>query len=120
MKARRTLLAIGVLAAAWSLGGCLIRHGDFTVLSSKMIRTSEFELSKADRARGIKGTDIAHIILFIPTGTPTLEDAINDALDQGGGDVMTDAVVHSWSWWALLYGQSGWTVEGDVVRTRKN
>ncbi|MHC4473288.1 MAG: hypothetical protein ACYS99_20275 [Planctomycetota bacterium] len=103
------------------LGGCVIRHGDFTVLSNKLVRTSDFELSKADRVKDVEGVDVAHIIIFIPTkGQVLLEEAIDDALRKGRGDVMTDAVITFTSYYFLLYGQSKWTVRGDVVKTRRN
>ena len=65
---------------------------------------------------------MAHIIVFIPTkGNVTLEAAIDDALRKGQGDVMTDAVVHYWTWYIpYIYGQTGWEVVGDVVKTRRN
>ena len=86
-----------------------------------MVRVSEFELDKADRAKGIIGQDVQHIIIFIPTGgPPTLDGALDDAFEKGGGDVMTDGVI---SWWFFyipyVYGQVGWEVKGDVVKTRK-
>ena len=104
------------------LTGCVTRHGDFSVVSNKVLRLSEFELDKADRAKGIVGKEVQHIIIFIPTsGPPTLEGAMDDAFEKGGGDVMTDAVIKSWGWYIpYIYGQSGWSVKGDVVKTRKN
>jgi len=46
---------------------------------------------------------------------------LDKALEKGDGDVMTDAVISSW-WWYIpfIYGQNGWTVKGDVVKTRAN
>jgi hypothetical protein len=113
-----TLLSPILLVSA----GCVVRHGDFTVLSNKVVRTSEFELEKSNRVRGVVGRDVQHIILFIPiSGAPTLEGAMDAAFEMGRGDVMTDAVVKSWSWYIpLIYGQSGWSVSGDVVTTRTN
>jgi hypothetical protein len=111
-----------VLCAAvifYTLAGCAVRHGDFTVLSNKLTRLSDFEIDKAERNKDIIGKDVQHWILFIPTsGPPTLEDALDQALEIGKGDLMTDAVVRTWGWTILLYGQSGWEVKGDVVRTR--
>jgi hypothetical protein len=110
-----------VLLGALLLPGCVIRHGDFTVLSNKLIRTSDFDLSSAEPLGHVVGDDTAHIIVFIPTkAQPTLEGAIDDALRRAGGDVMTDAVVKFRSWYIpLIYGRTGWIVEGDVWRTRK-
>ena len=117
---QRFLLAIFVVAAL-VFSGCAVRHGDFPVISNKMLRLSEFELEKTDRVKNIEGKDIAHTIIVFPTGVPTLEGALDDALEKGDGDVMTDAVVKSYGWYIpYIYGQSGWTVKGDVIKTRKN
>jgi hypothetical protein len=112
-----SVLIGGMLAGA----GCTIRHGDFTVLSNKVMRLSEFELDKADRVKNVTGEEVQHIIVIIPTsGPPTVEGALDDALQKGSGDVMTDAVVKQWGWYIpYIYGQAGWSVTGDVVKTRR-
>ena len=119
----RRYLSVGgsMLVASLLLSGCTVRHGDFTVLSSKLVNIKELDLSKADRTKGVTGTDVAHIIVFIPTKQQvTLKEALDDALRKGNGDVMTDAVIYYWSWYIpYIYGQVGWEVTGDVVRTRR-
>ena len=65
------------------------------------------------------GKDTKYRILSIPLGFPHLEDAIDDALDKGNGDVVTDAVVHLKSWWFII-GQDTLEVKGTVVKTRGN
>ncbi len=120
---KKIIIALCIfVAVSCFLCGCAVRHGDFTVLSNKMVRLSEFELEKADRDKDVVGEDVRHIILFIPTGgPPTLEGALDNAFDKSEGDVMTDAVVSSWGWWVpFIYGQAGWQVKGDVVKTRKH
>lgn len=104
------------------LSGCVVHHGDFTVLSNKLVRLSDFNVSKADRQKGVEGTDQLHIIILFPTkGNTTLEEAVDDALAKGGGDVMTDATVRRWFWYIpYIYGQEGWSVTGDVIKTRRN
>ena len=113
-------ISIMLIFVFWFSLGCSVRHGDFSVLSNKLIRTADFELSKADRVAGIEGKDVQHTILFFPFGSaPTLEGALDDAFEKGGGDVMTDAVVRSyWYYIPLIYGQAAWKVKGDVVKTR--
>lgn len=108
-----------LLLTLFLLPACVVDHGDFTVLSNKLIRTSDFDLSKADRKQGVEGREVDHIIIFIPTGQPTLEGAVDNALFNGQGDVLTDASVESWGWYIpYIYGQMGWYVKGDVVKTR--
>jgi hypothetical protein len=104
-----------------TMNGCIIRHGEFSVLTDKLVNLKEFELGKAERAKGVEGDDIQHIIFFIPTsGPPNLLNAVDSAMEKGHGDVMTDAVIYQRFFYIpLLYGEAGWEVKGDVVRTRK-
>lgn len=121
MRAWRPFAASVLTSALLTSAGCTIRHGDFTVLSNKILRLSEFELDQAERKKGIVGRDVQRVIIFIPTsGPPTLEGAVDDALEKGGGDVMTDAVIKQWGYYIpYIYGESGWEVSGDVVKTRR-
>lgn len=110
-----------ILAAAALISACSVNHGTFTVMSNKIVNVNDFDLDKADKIKNVKGTDRSHIIIFFATkANPNLSDALNDAFRKADGDVMTDVTVTSWGWWIpYIYGQSGWTVEGDVVKTRK-
>jgi len=91
-------------------------------MSNKLVNVSDFELDKAERVKGITGKQSMHIVILFPIGSPpTLEGALDDAFRKGGGDVMTDAVVERWGWYIpYVYGQAGWRVTGDVVKTRRN
>ncbi|NDY43416.1 hypothetical protein G3N55_11260 [Dissulfurirhabdus thermomarina] len=111
---------IGILSAAVLLCACSVRQGDFTVLSNRLVNTKDFALNDGRRQKTV-GRDVQRTILFIPIGgPPTLEEAIDDALDRSGGDVLTDAVVHrNWFCIPFLYAQSEWRVEGTAVRTRR-
>ena len=54
--------------------------------------------------------------ISIPVGSrPTLEDALDKALEKGGGNVMVDAVVESYWQTYLLFNRSGVRVKGKVV-----
>jgi hypothetical protein len=102
--------------------GCVVRHGHFTVASTKVFRLSNFELDKASRAKRVEGRDVMHIVCLFPTkGNATIEEAMDRALDQANGDIMTDVVIDSWGFYIpYIFGQQGWSVRGDVVKTRKN
>jgi hypothetical protein len=114
---KKILLLLSVL----TLNSCVVRHGDFTVISNKLVRLSQFKIDQADRKRNFTGKDVQHIIIFFPTsGQPTLDGAMDNAFDEGEGDVMTDATIKSWGWYIpYIYGQSGWSIKGDVIKTRK-
>lgn len=50
-----------------------------------------------------------------------MEEALNDALNKTDTDLMTDVSVESWFWYIpYVYGNAGWEVKGDAVKTRKN
>jgi len=105
--------------------GCYVNHGNFTVASNKVFRLSQFEMEKASRAKGIEGESVQHFVFFIPIGTdPTIEGAMDDAMLKGNGDVMTDVNIVYWKISIpiinILYSQHGWSVKGDVIKTRKN
>ncbi len=116
----KILRIIGFLLMTCFLFSCAVRHGDFTVLSNRLIDTSNFKIDTSSSQK-VVGKDINHIIIFIPTGgPPTLEGALDDAFDKSGGDVLTDAVIKSWYFYIpYIYGQAGWKVEGTAIKTRR-
>jgi hypothetical protein len=109
-----------IMILTFLLCSCAVRHGDFTVLSNKLIDTQNFDLNDIDR-HTVVGEEVQHVIVFVPTRSrPTLEGALDNAFDQSSGDVLTDAVIKSWNFYLpFIYGQAGWKVEGTAVKTRK-
>jgi hypothetical protein len=103
-----------ISALVITLSGCVQRMGDFTVISTRNYDPSaKYELSE----RRVTGEDMRSIIVVIPTGIPNMEDAIEDALNKGGGDYMTDAALHNRSWYIpYIYGRMGFRITGDVWR----
>ena len=97
--------------------GCATRMGDLSVASTKIAKLDGVNLNQAPTQRRVTGEAKSFVILFIPLGIPHLEDAVDDALRKGGGDVMTDVTVRRKGWWFLV-GEAGWEVTGDVVKTR--
>lgn len=112
---KNLILAVsaGLLIA---LQGCTHRLTDFTVISTKNypVDHSNVELKKAPER--VKGVDRAHVILFIPTGIPNMKEAIDKAIEKYPGAVgLADGVVKKKEWWALLYGQNSYIVEGTPI-----
>lgn len=103
------------------LSACTVNHGDFTVLSNKIVNTKDFNMGETPRLRNVEGKDVAHMIVIFPTGTPKLSEALNDAFEKTDTDIMTDVTVKHWFWWIpYIYGNTGWQVTGDAVKTRRN
>jgi len=109
-----SLLLVGVMAV--SIVGCATRLVDFTIISTKNI-----DLSRgADFKRGttrIQGEDKVSIIIFIPTGTPNIKQAIDKAIQSVPGAVaLLDGVVTSKGWYIpYIYGESSFVVEGTPL-----
>ena len=98
--------------------GCTTRVGDLTIVSTRLVDLDKVDLDTLPTKRRVQGSDMKWNVLLIPIGIPHLEDAIGDALDRGGGDVMTDVTLHYRAWTAILFGQQGYLATGDVVDTR--
>ena len=116
MQLSRALLL--VLVAVPLAVGCSTRMGDLTIASNRNVSLDAVDLDSLPSRRRVEGRSTKFVFLFIPFGIPRLEEAIDDALDRGQGDVMTDISIHSTGWWFLV-GQTGIVVKGDVIDTRQ-
>lgn len=115
MRSTKALLVLLIVSVC--LSGCSMRMGDLTVVSSRNVSLDKVDLDSMPQVGGVTGKDVKFVVLFIPIGFPHLENAIDDALDKGNGDVMIDCVVKTTYWWFLI-GQSGIEVKGNVIKTR--
>ena len=100
--------------------GCSVRS-DFTALSSKNVNLSDIKVNKSLSKGSTQGSDCLHIITFIPTGgPPSLDEAIDKALEAKQSDILLDAVVdHDWFYIPYIYGQECWKVRGTAYETYK-
>lgn len=92
------------------LSGCTQRIMDFTVISTKNVEVG----AKYKKLKRVEGEDKTIWVLFIPIGSPNLEEAVDDCLKKGKGILLTDGVIKRTDWWAILYGEMAFTVIGDV------
>lgn len=105
-------------AAALALAGCVTDQGMLPVAATRPVELDlrEVDVRGASIHRGVTGSDTrVTSVLFLPTGeSPRLENAVEDALLDHGGDVMARARVRTIDWWFLI-GVSTLEVRGDVV-----
>ncbi len=116
MKKRITFLAIALIAMGL-LTSCVSRLGAFTVISTKNIDWSRASEYKRYNQR-VTGEDACHIVIFIPTkGSITIEDAVDNALNQvPGGIALVDAVLRQKFFYIpYIYGQEAYIIEGSVL-----
>lgn len=112
-----SLLGVGLAAS-----GCTAaRTSYFAALTTERVPSLGYKIEDTTRVSDVAAEVVTHTILWIPTNTrpPTLGDAVHAALERGnGGNLLVNASVeHWWVFVPLLYGQEGWRVRGDVVRT---
>lgn len=100
------------------LSGCAIRS-DFTAISSKNVNLSSIKVDKSQSKGQSTGKDCTHIIIFIPTGgNPTLDEAVDKALESKQADILMDAtVMYHWFYIPYIYGQACWDVKGEAYDT---
>jgi len=100
------------------LSGCVSRVLDFTVVSSKNV-----ELKIKDTAKGsrVTGKDHSLWILFIPTGSANLKEAVDRAIESAGPgyDALIDGVIYSEFYFFLLASKVGYKVVGTPIKTRE-
>ncbi len=116
LKIRGSLLFLP-LVIILMLSACTYRLADLTVISTRNVNLDKVDLDTLPKTSNIVGRDSKFSILFIPLGIPHLEDAVDDALQKGGGDILIDAVIYNEAWWFLI-GQNTIKVKGDVIKTR--
>ena len=104
------------------LSGCTMSHGNFTVLSNRLVDVKNIHANTSKKVDNAEGKDIAHLIILVPTkANPNLNDALNDVFNKTDTDIMTDVEISTWSWWIpYIYGQTGWKVQGTAIKTRSN
>ena len=116
MKFRHAMflvLAVFILCTA----GCSSRVGDFTIISTKNVDIGSNYVKVASQA---DGSDIKPIIVVFPMGTANIKAAIDDILRKNDGDLVTDVVIDSSYWYIpYVFGQTGFTVKGDVWKKAK-
>jgi hypothetical protein len=108
---------LGVGAALLSFG-CATRS-DLTAVSSKNVNVSDLRLDPSRSKGRAQGEDCTHIIILFPTGgAPTIDEAIDRALESKGANLLTDAVVrYEYFYIPYIYGRSCWKAEGDAYDT---
>lgn len=117
----RALLPLVLLVCA----GCAMQtvpHGRFAALTTRPAPSLGFQVDGAARTRDVEAVVLSQHFLWVPTRTdpPTLAEAVEQALRRGNGDLLLDVEVDRIFFAIpLIYGQEGWRVRGDVVRSRR-
>lgn len=104
-----------VAFAALLCVGCTGRLGDFTLISTKNVDLSDASID-VKAGRRVTGEDCRYIALFIPLGAPSIKEAVDDALENGNGNLLVDEVTFVRSWYLpLVVGENCYIAEGTAV-----
>lgn len=106
-----------ILTTAWLIGGCSHqRIAEFGIISPEITNITTKQLEKAKITTNVSGTDTAKIYLIFPTGTPTIENAVQKALQQHDADILTEVKVTQIQKWYILYGYNSIEVRGNAIQ----
>jgi hypothetical protein len=114
---RRRQAALALLAALFC--GCASPSEPFATLAAGPRLLAGDVPEAATVAHGVEVKQVSHLIFWVPTDgqPPTLEQAVNEALERGRGHLLVNATVERVAWYVpFVYGEYGWIVRGDVVR----
>ncbi|MCX4349558.1 MAG: hypothetical protein OSJ76_07245 [Alphaproteobacteria bacterium] len=112
---------IMLLISVLYISGCSTHITDFSMISNKNVNLNKVDIDKLPQSKNVIGEDKKFVFLFIPTGVPSITNALNDAFDKTDTDIMTDVTLKSWYWYIpYIYGNAGWEVSGDAIKTRRN
>lgn len=105
-----------LLVICAALTACTSEIQNFTAVSTHSINYNK-PITDGVITKNVRAVDLDHIIFFIPTGTPTLQGAVDNALKENNADMMLNVKAYRKGWWIpYLYGQVRYVVEGDVVK----
>ena len=114
MKNMKVVLVFGVCCLLLFVG-CMQRDrvGDLTILASKNIST----LEGAQNMGVFEGKDCRTVYPFVPPRMPSQEEALDKAVEAGGGNAMIDAVIY-FKPASCVFDDICWEVKGTVIKTR--
>ncbi|MBQ8422709.1 MAG: LysM peptidoglycan-binding domain-containing protein [Coprobacter sp.] len=113
---KKIIFYSSILTLMVSMSSCAHRLVDFTVISTKNVPITDNFANLKKATTRVKGEDRSHTLLYFPLGSPNMKEAIDRAIEQYPGAVgLVDGVVKSKNWWAILYGQSAYIVEGTPI-----
>ena len=109
-----------VVAALLPLLGACATRSDFTALSGKNVNLMDVRIDRSKSKGRVSGEDCRRIFVIIPTsfGQPTLDEALDRALEAKNANVLLNAVVDYSNYYIpYIYGETCWRVEGDAYDT---
>ena len=109
----RNVRAFMVIVMVAAIAGCTHRVGDLTIISTRQVNLAQAQMDPRRGSR-VKGSDCRVSILW-PV-LPNLGKAVENALQNSGGDVLVDQVTYMSTYWIGIGSLACVRVEGTAVR----
>ncbi len=94
---------------------------DLTAVSTRRVETGNIDLTKLP-SKKVTGKDIGFSFFMIPIPPylpPSMDDAVEDALRKGNGDLLLSAYIVEKTYFAgIIFNLVGYEVTGRVVNTK--
>lgn len=107
---KRSILFIFILF----LSACSTHISNISIVSTKNVNFKNLDLTKYPKTQMVEGNDLRFIFGFIPFGFSSIQNAVDDALLKGNGNIMIDAELTYNKWWFIV-GQNGYKIKGTVI-----
>lgn len=116
MKTTTIFAAMSIITLL--LISCVVRHGNLALVGTEEIDLNMKEVEKVKD--DVKGRSTSAVIIFVPTGRPSIGEAVTEALEKADGDIMTDVEIY-FKWWMipLIYYRYIIEIEGDVWKVKE-
>ncbi|MCD8283436.1 MAG: hypothetical protein LUD52_01735 [Opitutae bacterium] len=111
--------SIFCVACAVALTGCTSHITDLTMITTRDIGQEKISVARSKKQRMVVGESARYVFLIFPIGIPKLNEAVDDALEQGGGDLIVDVGIYRTSWTAIIVSRIAVEVRGTVVNTKE-
>jgi hypothetical protein len=109
---------LSVVLFAGMLGGfagCATQLATMTIASTKKIDTNDIQLEKVKA--NVTGKDVRFQIFIFTNGIPTINGALQNALDISDADIMRDITISRMDWFIpIIYSESSYRVTGDAYK----
>lgn len=96
--------------------GCTGHVANLSLVSTNPV---DLETTALDLRKGVRvtGEDCGYALLgVLPLEVPSLEDAVNDALEKAKGNIMVDAATSASVFHAILFSQTCIKIAGTVLQ----
>ena len=83
---RKIFLTLAIVSSLFC-SACTTRIAGMTMISDRNIRTKDVKVSELPKTKNVVGESKKFVFLFVPFGTPTIKEALDDALTKADGDL---------------------------------